>query len=386
MNAPANTNLPIFVNTRSQTSGLSGVQRYTLELLRRIGSRLTPVAPSRATQGAKGHLWEQTVLPILVRNGLLWSPANSGPLAIRRQLLTVHDVASLDHPEWYSPTFAAWYRWMTPRLVRRVQHVITLSEFSKKRLLALTSTNEANVVVIPGAADVRFCPQSPQEVERVRQSVKIPSPNYILSLGTLEPRKNLRRLLAAWASSVANLPDDIWLVIAGRRGSSRVFNSYDFESVPPRVHFTGFVADSDLPALYSGALALVYVSVYEGFGLPALEAMACGTGPVVANNTALPEVVGEAGLLVNPFDIQAIAAGITRIVHEPGLRQQLKMRAIKRSKEFSWERAADLTWNVISGKAPASGYGTYAKARDASPCNAGSVTAVPVRSVNRHTP
>lgn len=383
MKAPTNTSLPIFVNTRSQTAGLSGVQRYAVELQRRIGSSLRAIAPRRPLQGVKGHLWEQTVLPTLVRDGILWSPANSGPLAVRRQVLTVHDVASLDHPEWFSPVFAAWYRWMTPRLVCRVQRVITLSEFSKQRLLALTAIDESRVVVIPGAADDRFCPRSTQEVKRVRDSLSIRSPYYVLSLGTLESRKNLRRLLAAWASCVRDLPGEIWLVIAGSGGTSRVFSCPEFGPPPPRVHFTGFVADCDLPALYSGALALAYVSLYEGFGLPALEAMACGTIPVVSNNTALPEVIGKAGLLVNPFDSEAIAAGIKRIIQDLGLRQELEIQAIKRSGEFSWQRAADLTWDVLSGEDLASRSGTYAKSRDAKVVEARSVTAAPHRTLSR---
>lgn len=305
-------------------------------------------------QGVGGHLWEQTVLPTAVRNGLLWSPANSGPLAVRRQVLTVHDVASLDHPEWYTSGYAAWYRWMTPRLVHRVRRVITISEFSKRRLVALSALDEARVVVIPSGVDGRFYPRPAHEVERVRRALDIPSPSYILSLGTLEPRKNLHRLLAAWGSSTRDLPGELWLVIAGTRGSSRIFSRCEYGPTPLRVHFTGFVADGDLPALYSGAVALAYVSLYEGFGLPALEAMACGTIPVVANNTAMPEVVGEAGLLVSPFDSESIAAGIKRIVQDRGLRQELRVRAIRRSAEFSWERAADRTWDAINGEAMAS--------------------------------
>jgi glycosyltransferase involved in cell wall biosynthesis len=343
--------VPIFINTRFQTAGCSGVQRYSVELLQRIGSRLTRVAPRRPLQGVKGHVWEQTVLPTRVCDGVLWSPANSGPLAVRKQVLTVHDVASLDRPEWYSATFAAWYRWMTPKLVRRVRRVITPSEFSKKRLLALTAITESNVVVIPAGVDGRFCRRSAHEVERVRQALNIPSPHYLLSVGTLEPRKNLGRLLAAWGSSVLDLPQKLWLVIAGIKGSGRVFSCPEVGRIPPRVHFTSFVPDSDLPALYTGALALAYVSLYEGFGLPALEAMACGTVPVVANNTALPEVVGAAGLTVNPFDTGAIAAAIRHVVNEPGLRQELEGRAIRRSREFSWERIADLTWDVLHGEA-----------------------------------
>jgi glycosyltransferase involved in cell wall biosynthesis len=130
-------------------------------------------------------------------------------------------------------------------------------------------------------------------------------------------------------------------------------------------------------------LALAYVSLYEGFGLPALEAMACGTIPVVSNNTALPEVVGKAGLLVNPFDSEAIAAGIKRIIQDLGLRQELKIQVIKRSGEFSWQRAAHLTWDVISGEDLASKSGTYAKSRNAKVVEARSVTAAPHRTLSR---
>ena len=191
-------------------------------------------------------------------------------------------------------------------------------------------------------------------MERAREALSIRSPYYVLSLGTLESRKNLRRLLSAWASCVCDIPDEIWLVIAGSGGTSRVFSCPEIGSLPPRVYFTGFVADRDLPALYCGALALAYVSLYEGFGLPALEAMACGTISVVSNNTALPEVIGNAGILVNPFDSEAIAAGIKRIIQDLGLRHDLKIQAIKRSGEFSWQRAADLTWDVLSAEELAS--------------------------------
>jgi glycosyltransferase involved in cell wall biosynthesis len=373
---------PLFINTRSQTAGVSGVQRYAVELQRRLGSSLRPVAPWRSMQGAKGHLWEQMVLPRVVRNGLLWSPANSGPLAVRRQVLTVHDVASIEHPEWYSRAFAAWYRWMTPKLVHRVQRVITVSEFSKQRLLALAAVDESQVVVIPEGVDGRFYPRPAHEVERVRQALSIPSLCYVLSVSTLEPRKNLRRLLAAWASCVPDLPDELWLVIAGPKGASRVFSRPEFGSVPRRVHFTGFVADGDLPALYSGAVALAYVSLYEGFGLPVLEAMACGTIPVASDNTALPEVVGQAGLLVNPFDSEAIAAGIKRVVQDAGLRQELKMRAKERSEEFSWERAAGQTWDVISAEALASGSKTYAEERNRKATDGRSAAAAPTRTLS----
>jgi glycosyltransferase involved in cell wall biosynthesis len=302
-------------------------------------------------QGVKGHLWEQLVLPRIAGDGFLWSPANSGPLTVTRQVLTIHDVASLDHPEWYSKPFALWYRWLTSKLVHRVRRVITVSEFSKQRLIALSGIEESRVVVIPPGVNRYFYRRPTREIEQVRRSLRIPAARYVLSLGVREPRKNLHHLLVAWASCVSDLPDDVWLVIAGAGGSRRVFSDYRLGFVPSRVHFTGFVPDGDLPALYSGAVALVYVSLYEGFGLPALEAMACGTVPIVSDNAAIPEVVGSAGLLVSPSDKEAIAAGIKRIVREGGLRCKLQVAGVRRSAKFSWERSADLTWKIVKGEA-----------------------------------
>lgn len=341
----------IFVNARVRAMRTNGVNRYTTELEERMGGRFTSLAPKTSLQGIKAHLWEQAVLPAKVGRGLLWSPANCGPLAIERQVLTVHDVASLEHPEWYSRAFGAWYRWITPRLVRRVRRVITISQFSKQRLLDFTKVDESRISVIPGGVDKRFCPRTAEEIERVRVNLGIPSPCYVLSVSTLEPRKNLHRLLAAWESCAARLPRKVWLVIAGSKGPGHVFRALDLESKISRVHVTGFVADSDLPALYSGALALAYVSLYEGFGLPVLEAMASGTVPIAANNTALPEVVGDAGLLVDPFDCEAMSAGIEQVVTEPDLRRELEAKAIERSRQFSWESAALETWGTLNVEA-----------------------------------
>jgi len=169
-----------------------------------------------------------------------------------------------------------------------------------------------------------------------------------LSLSSLEPRKNLPFMLEAWRLSAPRLSTDAWLVIAGAEGKENIFRAMNIQSIPPRVLFAGFVADDDLPALYSGAVALVYPSIYEGFGLPALEAMATGTVPIVAHSTALPEVVGDAGVLVDPVRVEDLAEAIIRVVEDSDLRRTLSSRGIERCKEFTWERAADSTWRVLT--------------------------------------
>jgi glycosyltransferase involved in cell wall biosynthesis len=339
---------PIFVNIRSQTGALTGVQRYTRELCRRLNGRIHVVAPQRELHGITGHLWEQMVLPGIVKGNLLWSPANIGPLTVARQVLTIHDLASLDHPEWFDRRFAIWYRSIIPLLARRVRHIITVSEFSKQRLVELTQITESRVSAIPNGVDARFRPKSTNEIRQVGKKIGIPSTTYLLSVSSLEPRKNLKRLLEAWRMSAPRLPKDAWLVIAGTEGKDNIFRATSLEPIPSKVLFAGFVSDDDLPALYTGAVALVYPSIYEGFGLPALEAMAAGTVPIVAKSTSLLEVVGDAGLLIDPFCVEDLSDSIIRIVEDCDLRIKLSRRGIARAREFTWERAAESTMRVLT--------------------------------------
>jgi glycosyltransferase involved in cell wall biosynthesis len=225
--------------------------------------------------------------------------------------------------------------------------VIAVSEHTKRRLVQITRAAETKIVVIPNGVDKRFMRRPPEDIEQVRQSLGIPSSRYILSLATLEPRKNIVGQLQAWSRCVSSLPADVWLVLAGNNGARRVFSSIRIEHPPPRVHFTGFVPDDKLPALYSGAIALLYPSIYEGFGLPVVEAMATGTTVIVSDSTALPEVVGDAGIRVNPRDAGAIAGAIHRVVEDGDFRHELSQRALSRSRLFTWERTSELTWRVL---------------------------------------
>ena len=337
----------IVVNTKVLASHTTGVQRYLLELLARMPG-LRWVAPATALAGIRGHAWEQLRLPAFCKGKLLWSPSNTGPLAVRNQVVTIHDVVPLDHPEWLNRRFAAWYCFLIPRLARRVRHVIVVSDFTRQRLIAHSGISADRISVIHCGVDARFSPQTPVAIAAARAALQLPAGRYVLSVGSLEPRKNLGRLLSAWQRLLPELPPDIWLVLAGAKGKSLVFADVpELTRLPARVHLTGHVPDDRLPALYAGAEAFVYPSVYEGFGLPPLEAMACGTPVIVGNRASLPEVVGDAGMMMDPYDVESIAAALMRLLTLADAGNVLGARGRERAACFSWQATADQTLAVL---------------------------------------
>jgi glycosyltransferase involved in cell wall biosynthesis len=337
----------IVCNVRNTQTSLTGVQRYTLELLKRFGPRVATIQPKNRSEGLKGHAWEQFVLPTRLEGRLLWSPSNTGPLAVERQVVTIMDVAPLDHPSWSGAQFSLWYRALLPKLAQRVRAILTVSHFSKSRIVHHCPLAEAKIHVVHNAADERFSPATATDIAAVRKLLAIPSPSYFLALGSLEPRKNLGRLLAAWQRIQPELPEDVWLVLAGAKGKQHVFGDHALGPLPPRVHLTGHVPDHCVPALYSGAIGCAYVSLYEGFGLPPLEAMACGTPVVTSNTSSLPEVVGDAALTVDPFDVDAIASRLLEMASDSRLRETLRSKGLVRAKMFDWNQTAEATMSVL---------------------------------------
>ncbi|HET6549628.1 MAG TPA: glycosyltransferase family 1 protein [Solirubrobacter sp.] len=297
---------------------LGGVERWTRELCARLPYRV--VRPPRALAHRAGHGWEQAVLPVVTaRASALLCPANLAPVAARNAVVIIHDAAPLRHPGWYSGLYAAWQRRLLPLIARRAGRVITVSEFSRGELAELLGVDAA---VVPGGVDARFTPDAaPAPRERP----------YVLCVASHTARKNLGALVPAARALAA---DGLDLLVAG--GHRPQFAA---ESALTGLTVLGQVPDAELPGLYAGAQAFVLPSRYEGFGLPVLEAMACGTPVVAAATTALPETCGGAAKLVDP-DPEAIAAALTALLRDADERARLRTAGLARAHEFTWERTA----------------------------------------------
>jgi glycosyltransferase involved in cell wall biosynthesis len=337
----------ILCNTRTLSSTLTGVQRYTRELTSRKPEYVDTIEPGNGMSGIMGHMWEQFVLPLHLHGKLLWSPANSGPLAVSSQVITVHDISPVEHPEWFSGKYAMWYKFLYSRLLPRVRHIITISEYSKDRIQQFYGISSNRITVIPNGVGRNFMGHDGDNYEEVRNAYNLGSKRYVLSVCSLEPRKNLKNLLDAWSRINSEIDDDIWLLLAGAKGSPAVFNTLDIKSVPERVQFLGHVSDAMLPSLYKHALLFIFISSYEGFGLPPLEAMASGTPLISSNTTSLPEVVGEAGLLVSPYDLDEIVDAMKKMITNGNLRNRLIDKGKQRAAGFTWDECARRTYGLL---------------------------------------
>lgn len=338
----------LVVNTKILSSHLTGVQRYLLSILNHWDlNEVDLVKPARGEAGFKGHLWEQFVLPRKADSRLIWSPSNSGPISHHNQVLTVHDLASIDLPQFHNWKFSAWYRFLVPQLVKNVAHIIAISNFTAGRLVEKFGVSEKRITVIWNGVDPRFQPCSEGEISAARAAAGIKDGRYIFALGSVEPRKNLGRLLSAWSKIQNSVDDDIQLVIAGAKGKSQVFSDAGLNLNSERVLFAGHVSDEHLPALYSGAMCAPYLSLYEGFGLPPLEAMACGAPVITSNCTAIPEVVGSAAVMVDPTNVDHISQALIEVLNSSSFRERFRKLGLAQADNFSWQKTADETRKVI---------------------------------------
>lgn len=272
------------------------------------------------------------------------------PLAPCAVVATIHDLSFEHLPETFKRRSRAQLRLTVRRTARMAEAVIAPSEYSRRDLIETYHLPPERVTVTPLSASPHLAPvRDKGELRRVRELYGI-SGEYILAVGAIHPRKNLVRLIEAYADlrgarPQAKLPQ---LLLVGKRGwlYGETLSAVNMHSHDGDIRFTGYVQERDLAALYTDALCFVYPSYFEGFGLPVLEAMACGAPVIAGNQTSLPEVVGDAGLLVDPFDRSALALALGRMIDDANLRRKLSARGLERAGSFSWRETARLTLDV----------------------------------------
>jgi len=340
----------IYLNGRFKSHRVTGLQRYAQEVSARLASQLQVCQPAAKLRGWRGHLWEQTVLPLQSRSGLLWSPCASGPLLATNHVVTLHDIFPLESPQWYSQAFVDWYRVMLSSLAKRSRHIIAVSHYTKSRLRQFFNIPDEKITVVYHGVDSAFSSVTQDQVSAARVALQLPSLNYFLFVGSLEPRKNLSRLLAAWSSIAHELPADLWLIVTGA-GDRAVYQGSGLAPLPPRVHMTGYVPDLHLPGLYAGSSAFLYPSLAEGFGFPPLEAMAAGVPVLTSKVTALPEICGAAAIYVDPYDVHSIAESLLTLSLDQTLRIRLADLGRTRARDFTWERTTAHTLRLLEAEA-----------------------------------
>ena len=355
--------------SRAAVAQRTGTENYSLNLVRHLVAldrknsyRLyLNRPPSRNLQSANcelrvmpfPRLWTHLRLSLeMMRHppDLLFVPAHVLPIVHpRASVVTVHDLGYLYFPHAHRPLDRLYLDLSTRHNARAAAHLISDSQATKRDLVERYSVDPAKIAVVYAGYDAAaFRPvRDRAAIEAVKARYSIAG-EYILSVGTLQPRKNLARLIEAFASlQIADCK--LQLVIAGKRGwlYKEIFAQVHQLGLEDEVIFTGYVAGSDLPALLSSASLFVMPSLYEGFGLPVLEAMACGVPIVCSNVSSLPEVAGDAAVLVDPLDVGRMAAAMERVLSDEELRAELRERGFEQVGRFSWEKCARETLAVL---------------------------------------
>lgn len=293
-------------------------------------------------------LWQRLRVP-------LWADLFTGPVDVfhspdfvippvrkAKTIVTVHDLSFLRCPECYEPRFRGYLASAVPRSVERADLVLADSESTRLDLVELLGTPATKVKVLYSGVEPRFCPVDDQRaLAEVRARYALPK-RFILSVGTLQPRKNFVRLIEAYGQLIDRLVRPVDLVIAGEKGwlFEPIFRRVEELGLTDRVTFLGFFADEDLPVLYNLADLFVLPSLYEGFGLPPLEAMGCGIPVIASDSSSLPEVLGDAARMVDPLDVGALTNAMHRVLTDQPLRRRMVRKGLARAGRFTWRDAA----------------------------------------------
>lgn len=305
-----------------------------------IPGNLTP------QQGRTGHLrrllWTQFKIPQLyqqLKASLLFSPVPEAPLGGNcRSVVMVHDLIPLRFPKLTSPLYP-YFRYYVPQVLQKALHIVCNSQATANDLIDFYGIKAQKITpCLLGYNPDNFKPQiTPAES------------SYFLYVGRQDPYKNLPRLISAFAALPQRENYQLWLAgTLDQRYTPQLLQLADSLGIKHQVKFLGYISYAELPSLYNQALALIFPSLWEGFGIPVLEAMACGTPVITSNISSLPEVVGDAGLLIDPYNVSAITDALKTIAQDPQLRLKMRDLSLKRASQFSWQRTGELTKEILS--------------------------------------
>jgi glycosyltransferase involved in cell wall biosynthesis len=348
----------IGIDTQSTLGQKTGIGQYTAHLLQALRSVTLEDEYIELNRGADVLMrldrrlrWQQFALPLKAHRARvdllhvtgfdapLWHPCPT--------LLTVHDLIGILFPQNLPPISRFyWARWL-PFSIRFATHLIADSDHTRRDLVRLLGVPELRITVVPLAAGVDCRPIQENDIlQALRQKYQLPL-RFILFVSTIEPRKGLDTLMDAFAR-LLSVYGDIKLVIAGKKGwyTDRLYDQIERLELKDHITVTGHVPDEDLPALYNAAEVLAFPSRYKGFGLPVLEAMACGTPVVCSSSSSLPEVAGDAALFVPPDDPQALCSALHQLLENEALRRQMREKGLAQAARFSWEETARKTSTV----------------------------------------
>jgi glycosyltransferase involved in cell wall biosynthesis len=387
----------IAIDGRTIVRGKSGVGNYAERTLRALldidhkneyhlflvehlesfdAPNLVKVVLPRIHKAGHNRYWENIDLPLYAaRHGidLFFGPAYALPILPQlgrrfRQIplprtlehllnskqslkfvVSIPDVIGIVHPETFTPKMRMWQRLFVTNAARIAHSIITISESSKRDIARLFPITPERIHVTPLSVDESFSPQrDSDDAARVRLKYSLPQ-QFVLYVGTIEPRKNVTGLARAYALLREDLRKEFSLVIAGSPGwySDQILAEVDGLGLQKQIIMPGYIEDKDLPVLLSMSTLFVFPSFYEGFGYPPLEAMACGVPVITSNSSSLPEVVGDAGIMIDPADHKSMSEAMARVLEDEGLRSQMIQKGLRQVLHFSWVRTAQETLKVL---------------------------------------
>ena len=345
----------IYVNAKFLTKSITGVERYATEIsyaLKKIDSSILFLIPNQKAETIiyqkfntkciapfKEYFWEQLTLPFYLkkkRNPLLINLTNTAPILYKNQILVIHDLAFLHEPKWYTKKAKIVFSFLVRQAAKVSPKIVTVSNFTKQEVIKYLKIPSERITVIPGAVPSYI---SLYEKENFDNKYG----EYILTVSSIEPRKNILNLVAAFLR--LNNPS-IKLVVVGK-ANSRVFNTINYDFAQNKnIILTGYISDEELVGLYKNARLFAYLSYYEGFGFPPLEAIYCGCPALVSNTTSLPEICGDLAEYCNPDDVDGIASKMELILSRNKRNNKEGIRLLKQ--KFDWQRSAEMILDLAN--------------------------------------